>query len=119
MTLEELYLELHGDIIDARKRLMTDNLINRFIMKFPADPTMASLRDAIESQDVKAVFNAAHTLKGLAANLGFTELFTNASALTEQTRKCDCNPDPVLMSKVEESYNLVIGKLAEYSATNK
>lgn len=114
MTLEECYSKLHGDYVEAKGRLMNDKLIHRFILKFPSDPSMAALKDMIEAGENPAAFRAVHTLKGVAANLAFTELFNAAYNLTEQMRDCVSPADPVLYATLLESYDLVIKTIKEY-----
>lgn len=116
MTLQECYTELHGDYSDARKRLLNDILIKKYLTKFTADATYRQLADAVAVNDRKASFLAAHTLKGVAANLGFTELQENASALTEQLRDLDQDPDPALFEAVECAYSLVISTIERYNS---
>lgn len=117
MTLEECYTKLHGDYNEAKNRLMNDRLIDRFILKFPDDPSMAALNDKVEAGDNVAAFRAVHTLKGVAANLAFTQLFQDASNLTEQLRSLQNDPDPLLYGKLMDTYNLVIETLREYEAS--
>lgn len=119
MTLEECYNKLHGDYQEAQGRLMSDKLINRFILRFPSDPSMDALREMIAAKENASAFRAVHTLKGVAANLAFTELFKNASNLTEQMRDLVSEADPVLYANVEESYKLVIDTLKEYEESQK
>ena len=111
MNLEELYISLHGDYADAKARLMNDRLVEKFVLKFPADPSMQQLRDAVASGDYALAFRAVHTLKGVAANLSFTELRKAASDLTEQLRGCDRPADEELLKKVEDAYELVIDSI--------
>lgn len=114
MTIEECYNKLHGDYNEAKGRLMSDRLIDRFIRKFPLDPSMDALREMVAVGDNPSAFRAVHTLKGVAANLAFTELFRNAFNLTEQMRDCVSDADPELLAAVEDSYALVIKTLEEY-----
>lgn len=83
-------------------------------MKFPADPTMDALRASVASGNRDEAFRAAHTLKGVTANLAFTELFQSASILTEQLRSLQNDPDPALVDDVEQKYALVIDTLREF-----
>lgn len=115
MNLEELYVALHGDYAEAKSRLMSDKLVGKFVMKFPADPSMQQLRDAVAAGDNATAFRASHTLKGVAANLAFTRLKDAASLLTEQMRGKDVPADEELLSKVEEAYDQVIANLSTYS----
>ena len=48
-----------------------------------ANERIATLQEALEQQNTETAFRAAHTLKGVAVNLGFTRLYHAAAALTE------------------------------------
>lgn len=117
MTLEECYCKLRGDYQEAKNRLMNDKLIERFILKFPDDPSMDSLKEMVKTGDNAAAFRAVHTLKGVAANLAFKQLFQDASNLTEQLRSLQNDPDPKLYATLLETYDLVIDTLKEYQAS--
>lgn len=115
MTLQECYAKLHGDYPEAKNRLMNDRLIDRFILKFPGDPSMSALQEMVEAGDNAAAFRAVHTLKGVAANLAFTQLFHDASNLTEQLRDLQHDPDMELYATLQKTYKLVIDVLKEYA----
>lgn len=116
MTLEECYTKLQGDYSEAKNRLMNDRLIDRFILKFPSDPSMDALKEMVRTGDNAAAFRAVHTLKGVAANLAFTQLFKDASNLTEQLRDLQHSPDPELYRILQQTYDHVISVLKEYEA---
>ncbi len=111
MNVQELFTQLHGSYTDAKSRLMSDRLIEKFVVKFLDDPTYQQLLDSITSGDKEQAFRAVHTLKGVAANLGFTELQQNASALTEQIRDKTSDPDESLVEAVKNSYELVVNTI--------
>lgn len=117
MTLEECYNKLQGNYVEAKNRLMNDRLIDRFILKFPDDQSMSALREMVAAGDNAAAFRAVHTLKGVAANLAFTQLFKDAYNLTEQLRDLKSDPDPELFQALNDSYDLVIATLKEYEAS--
>lgn len=117
MTIEECYTQLQGNYPEAKNRLMTDTLIERFILKFPDDPCMATLRDRIAARDTAGAFRAVHTLKGVAANLAFTQLYHDASNLTEQLRDLQHEADPVLYAILQQTYDRVINTLTAYQAS--
>lgn len=114
MTIAECYNRLNGDYSQAKQRLMSDRLIDKFIRKFPADDSITILRTGVEQGNNEEAFRGAHTLKGVAANLAFTDLQQKASELTEQLRSLDNPADPVLLAAVEDSYRLVIDTIALY-----
>ena len=51
-----------------------EGLWKRFAGKFSDDETFQRLNTSIDSQDYKGIEMYAHTLKGVAANLGFEQL---------------------------------------------
>ena len=114
MTVKECYEMLGGNYEEAKSRLMSDKLITKFIIKFLADPTMEQLRDAVKNNDHESSFRAAHTMKGVAANMAFSELQKNASELTEQLRGNEEPADPSLVENVEHSYEKVVNTIKKF-----
>ena len=58
----------------------------KLLNKLPADPNLQRLEKALECGDLSDAFEAAHTLKGVAGNLGLTPLFDAVSAIVEPLR---------------------------------
>lgn len=100
MDLKEMYDEIGGNYNEAKSRLMNDALIEKFVLKYEADGTFEELKQAVSENDIEKSFRAAHTLKGVAANLSFNELAKAASALTEQLRPLKEVADTDLYAKV-------------------
>lgn len=75
MNLEKLYQETGGDMADAVRRLGSIAAVERFLRMFAGDDTFAMLEAAMSAGDARRAFRAAHTLKGLAANLGLVQLW--------------------------------------------
>ena len=98
MTIQECYAQLGGSYEDVSMRLPNPRLVEKFMGKFPKDDSYAALCAAMEHQDRAEAFRAAHTLKGVAANLGFTRLMNSASQLTEALR-----PESAVVSQVSAS----------------
>lgn len=86
MTLEAFYAKIGGNSADVLRRLPSEAMVRKFIGKYPADTSWGSLESAMDSQDWEAAFRAAHTLKGVAQNLGFQRLYLSSTALTEALR---------------------------------
>ena len=83
MKLEELYQKIGGDLETVMKRIPSEAMIGKFVRKYANDPTYNRLTAAVEAKNWKDAFLAAHTLKGVAQNLGLQK---SASALTEAVR---------------------------------
>ena len=107
MNLEQFYEKIGGDYADTVSRLMTEERILRFVRKFPADDSFNNLKDALFRSSQEEAFRAAHTLKGVAQNLGFTALYEKASAVTEVLRGGSLDVT-ALMPELESVYRLTV-----------
>lgn len=104
-------LESKGvDVKTALARFMGNvNIYKKFLFKFPNDENFCKIKIAIDSKDKDAAFMAAHTVKGIAANLGLIPISENVEKLVEIFRGADKypeNPDiDTLYSETEKCYN--------------
>ncbi len=75
------------DVGGALERLADDEaLYITCLQMFTTDAGFAELRAALDKQDMPAAFDAAHTLKGVSANLGLTPLSAAIALLVEDLR---------------------------------
>ena len=116
MTLTELYDKIGGNLTEVIARFGNEARINRFLPMFLKDPSYTDLEKSIEAKDWKTAFRAAHTLKGVAANMSFTKLYDAASDLTEALRPGKPLEDYELFSKVSENYLLTSTAVSEYNS---
>ena len=86
MTLRELYSEIGGDYDQAVRVLRMDRLIDKHIRRLTANTVFNDLASAGKTMEPQALFDAAHAVKGICANLGLTELSALASEITEEYR---------------------------------
>ena len=86
MTIQECYQKLGGDFAGVEQRLRSVSLIKRFITKFLEDNSFSDLCQAMRAGKREEAFRAAHTLKGVCANLCFDRLLASAGQLTEVLR---------------------------------
>lgn len=86
MTLKECYDAFGGNYDDAVERLMSEDLIRKYLGLFLEDDSFDLLTKGLDEGDDQKAFMAVHTLKGLALNLGMTTLARSASDLTEALR---------------------------------
>lgn len=77
---------MSADYNDVISRLMNENMVKKFALKFLNDDNFSTLGEAIERGDGETAFRAAHTLKGICLNLGFSKLYEASYALTEKLR---------------------------------
>lgn len=113
MTLDELYQRAGGSCAETLRRIPNEAMLLRFILKFRDDPTYRQLCDSIQAQDWETAFRAAHTLKGVAQNLGFDGLYRSSSALTEHLRGEKPLTEPALLDAVTADYQSLLADIAQ------
>ena len=111
MTLKEFYEQIDGSYEDTLHRLPSEALVHRFVLKYPADPSFAQLREAVAAADWESAFRAAPTLKGVAQNLGFDALYRAASALTEHLRGGQPLTEPQLLDATTAEHERVMSAI--------
>ena len=73
MFLHHSYLKEAGADSDGALRRLSGNisLYQKILRMFPQDETYKQIEPALQANDWAALLAAAHTLKGVAGNLGF------------------------------------------------
>lgn len=103
--MEEFYNSIGGDYKSAKERMMSDTLIEKFIRKFPADPSFQELSDAFQKRELEEMFEKAHTLKGVVLNLSLERLGKATVELTDSLRSQ--NRDGYEMKAFEDLFEMV------------
>ena len=99
MTVAEFYDSIGSGLEPVMQRLNSEKLVKRLLGKYPADKNYGLLVEGMAEKDYDKAFNAAHTIKGVASNLGFDRLQAAAAEMSEE--------DPLL----EASYSRTLGEL--------
>ena len=110
MTLKECYAALGGDYDEAMGRLRSEKLVQKFVLKFLNDGSYRLLCDSLAAGDREEAFRAAHTIKGVCANLAFNDLLASSEVLTEALRDGK-PPEPgeeTLIQRVREDYQRAV-----------
>jgi len=89
ISMREAYEKIGANYDDACARLMGEEMLARFALKFLDDESMDKLEAAMAAGDAEGAFMAAHTLKGVSQNLGFDNLYEPAVVVTEALRGAD------------------------------
>ena len=113
MTIKECYAMGDADFDDVLKRLGSETMVKRFAVKFLNDTSFEELKEGIRLQDGEKAFRAAHTLKGVCLNLGFSGLGKASAELTEKLRGRDTSDSEELLQKVEEKYTSLVEALRQ------
>lgn len=108
MTIEECYASFGGDYQNVLSRFRDDARIRRFALLFLKDSSKQELCISMEQGNVEAAFRAAHTLKGVCQNLGFSRLGAVSSEMTEFLRAGRLEEAEKFLMQLQEEYDNVV-----------
>ena len=120
MLLKECYDAFGGSYESVKERISKDEIIEKFVKKFLTDQSYSNLCQAVEEENYEEAFKAAHSLKGVCANLGFVNLTASVSELTELLRNSsskviDKDECIALFKQVSEDYSQVKESIRKYA----
>ncbi len=124
MTLQELYQNIGGDYEQALRVLRMDKLMDKHIRKLTKNGVVDSLLAAGETMDETQLFETAHAVKGVCANLGLTKLSAAAAEITEEyrpgsTRKYTDAQIVEKLGALAELYRQTADGIAQYEASQQ
>ncbi len=82
-VLEENGADVEGTI---RRFMGNEAVYQKFLGKFLSNPNYGELEQHLKERDYQSAYVSAHTLKGVAANLGLNTLYEATSNLVEELR---------------------------------
>lgn len=103
------------DLNTTMERFMgKEELLFKFLKKFNNDESFANLVKCMDAKEFESAFGHAHTLKGVAANLGLGNLSNSTSVLVEKLRAKDYTDYEGMVEAIKKDYKEameMIGKL--------
>ena len=118
LSLKECYDAMGGDYEGVSERLRSENMVRKFALKFLEDRSYDLFCDAMADKNYEEAFRAAHTLKGICQNLGFTRLLKSSSEMSEALRYNRTEEAEALCKCFEADYKSVIEALSEFKNEN-
>ncbi len=116
MSIEECYERLGGNYAEVLGRFRRETMIQKFALKFLNDTSFEELTKTLEAGETSEAFRAAHTLKGVCANLSFKRLADSASNITEMLRAEKLEEAKEYFATVREDYEVTVTALKDFSA---
>lgn len=107
-----IYERIDGDFESVCRRFSKEEKVMKYLIKFAASSDYLELEEAYKNLQYDVIFRNTHNIKGVAANLGFTDLFNKSDTLCEMTRGGDPGTD--ISGNVDEisaAYRKVIAAL--------
>ncbi len=111
MTVQECYKTVGGDYKEIMSRLMSEDLVKRFLEMFLEDPSYLELLEEMGKNDYEEAFRASHTLKGVCQNLALTELFQISYQITEALRGGNGQEAEKLLPDIKKSYDKTVAAI--------
>ena len=106
MTIQECYKEMGADYEEVFHRLPRESMVRKFALMFLNDDSYPKLAQSLKEGNAQEAFRAAHTLKGVCQNLGFTNLYQPAYELTEVLRAGTLEGSGEWFARVTEQYKI-------------
>jgi HPt (histidine-containing phosphotransfer) domain-containing protein len=121
MTIQQLYDRIGGNYEHAVRIMKKDKLIDKYVRKLKDSNVGDALAQAGETMDAVKLFESAHAMKGVCANLGLDALASAADEITEEFRPGNSRSftDDEVKAKIaalDEDYRQVIACIEQYVA---
>ncbi|MBT9778880.1 Hpt domain-containing protein [Clostridium sp. MCC353] len=110
-VLKEVFQKYGTDYETTMSRFMgSEQMYLKILAMLPRDENLHKLDQALQAGDYPAAFDAAHTLKGMAGNLGLARLYQAVCAIIEPLRTQVPEEDwAVLFQSVKEEFERAAG----------
>lgn len=113
LTMDEFWDKLNVNKEEVLERFVgMPDIAKDCTISYIEDPLADELEKAVEAEDYPAIERAAHTIKGLAGNLGFEAAQNSAQKIVDFTRagEYDKIPAEFLVFKAEHDKIAVLAK---------
>ncbi|MEA5020379.1 MAG: Hpt domain-containing protein [Gordonibacter sp.] len=100
--------EYGADVEGAMARFLNDEeLYESCFVSFLEDEAFLQLNEALKCGDYERAFDAAHTLKGVAGNMGLTPMYCAVCAIVEPLREKKGSDLMVLHAGIVEQHEVL------------
>ncbi len=113
MTVEKFYEVIEGNYQEVLRRLPSESFVKKLVKKYAEDGSFDQLVDSVEKKDWETAFRMAHTMKGIALNLGFDQLYQTSNEITEALRGAKPLENYDLLEAVKQSHEGIMKAIGE------
>ena len=93
-TVKQNMINAGYDVDGALARFVNnETLYLMFMKKFPNDENYAKIEGELQAEDFDSAYASVHAFKGVAGNLGITDVFENSVRLLDLLKKRDTEVD--------------------------
>lgn len=109
MTLQEFSEKTEMDLRGTLERFANmEPMLVKFLKKFAEDPSFQELSQAVADKDYLIIERSAHTLKGVAGNLGFQSLFHINQEIVDAVRAGNYSSIDECFARDKQEYENII-----------
>lgn len=119
MTIQECYECIGADYNDVLKRLQMERLVIKYVLKFLNDTNFETLEKALKQKDYEDAYRAAHTLKGISANLGFSCVYEYSTQLSELLKQNKTEELEDSFTQLKKAYLGVVSVVKQFKDANQ
>lgn len=105
---------MDGNYDEVLARLRSERLIRKFVLKFLEDKSYELLCSSMEKKDYEEAFRAAHTIKGVCQNLGFTRLLQSSSRMADALRHGWTPEADATLGRLEQDYQITVNAVCKF-----
>lgn len=114
MNLQDLSTVIDIDIQGSLARFSNfEPMYIKYLKRFNTEPTYDALKAAVEAKDFGAIETSAHTLKGIAGNLGLNNLYTSFNSIVQAVRAQEHDKAITLCHEVDVQVEQVKAAIAQ------
>lgn len=114
MDLIKFYEEVQGDYHDVIGRLLKDERILKYLIKFGQEDNYSQLISQLERKEYEEAFRSVHSVKGMCLNLGLSKLQKSASDICEELRNGAPENDlSDFLSRYKEDYDMTLEAISK------
>lgn len=114
MNLQDLSAIIDIDVQGSLARFSNfEPMYIKYLKRFNTEPTYEALKAAVESRDFGAIETSAHTLKGIAGNLGLNTLYAAFNEIVQAVRSQDHDKAIVLCQDIDLKVEQVKAAIAQ------
>ncbi len=108
LNIKEFYQKIGTNHNDVCRRLISEELVIKYLKQFLNDNSFSMLDNSIKEHDYDRAVHASHTLKGLCVTLGFGNISQQIIALHSNLQKGIYTHNEEDFSKIKVGYNQLI-----------
>lgn len=114
MELTKFYEEVQGDYEDVLGRLLKDERILKYLLKFGQEDNYSLLVSQLENKEYEEAFRCVHSVKGMCLNLGLSKLQKSASDICEELRNGEPKIDLTdMLAKFKDDYDMTLAAISK------